>query len=53
MNNGDMWDIPSTEFATVGDLHAAVLVRDDDGTRRAKTLSLVRMCSAEPTEPAS
>ena len=31
MNNGDVWDIPSAEFAIVGDLHAAVLVRDDDG----------------------
>jgi hypothetical protein len=30
-----------------------VLVRDDDGLRRAKILSLVRMCSAEPLEPAS
>lgn len=53
MNNGDMWDIPSSEFAIVGDLHAAVLVRDDDGIRRAKILSLVCMCSAEPMEPAS
>jgi hypothetical protein len=38
MNNGDVWDIPSAEFAIVGDLHAAVLVRDDDGIRRAKIL---------------
>ena len=53
MNNGDVWDIPSAEFAIVGDLHAAVLVRDDDGVRRAKILSLVGMCSAEPMEPAA
>ena len=53
MNNGDVWDIPSAEFAIVGDLHAAVLVHDDDGVRRAKILSLVCMCSAEPMEPAT
>lgn len=51
MNNGDVWDIPSAEFAIVGDLHAAVLVRDGDGVRRAKILSLACMCSAEPMEP--
>ncbi len=53
MNNGDVWEIPSAEFAIVGDLHAAVLVRDDDGIRRAKILSLVCMCSAEPMERTS
>jgi hypothetical protein len=36
MNNRDVWDIPSAEFVIVGHLHAAVLVRDDDGIRRAK-----------------
>ena len=53
MNNGDQWDIPSAEFAIVGDLHAAVLVRDEDGIRRAKILSLVCISSAEPMEPAA
>ncbi len=53
INNGDVWDIPSSESAIVGDLDAAVLVRDDDGVRRAKILSLDCMCSAEPMEPAS
>jgi hypothetical protein len=53
MNSGDEWDIPSAEFAIVGDLHAAVLVRDGDGVRRAKILSLVYMCSAEPVAPAT
>ena len=53
MNNGDVWDIPSTEIAIVGDLHAAVLVRDDDDIRRAKIFSLVCVCSAGPMEPAT
>lgn len=50
MNNGDIYDIPDREFGVVGDLHAAVLVRDDDGLLRARVLSLVCMCSAEPYE---
>lgn len=53
MNKGDHWDIPSSEFAIVGDPHAAVLIRDDDGVRRAKILSLVRMGSAERMEAAN
>lgn len=53
MNNGDVYDIPNAEFAIVGDLHAGVLVRDEDGVARARILSLVCMCSAEPYELAT
>ncbi len=47
MNNGDVWDIPSSEFGIVGDLHAHILHRDADGLLRGRTLSLIAMCSAE------
>lgn len=53
MNNGDQFDIPSSEFAIVSDLHVHVLVRDKDGTLRSRILSLVCICSAEPYELAS
>jgi hypothetical protein len=53
MNNSDEWDIFSAEFAIIGDVHAAVLVRDGDGIRRAKILSRVCVCSAEPLELAT
>ena len=53
MNNGDVYEIPDSEFAVVGDLHAAILVRDDDSVLRARILSLVCICSAEPYEIAS
>ena len=52
MNNGDVWDIPSSEFGIVGDLHAAILHRDPDGVLRSKILSLVCICSAESMEVA-
>jgi hypothetical protein len=48
MNNGDAYEIPSSEFALVSDLHVYVLVRSEsDGKLRAKILSLVAICSAE------
>jgi len=48
MNNGDTYDVPSIEFATVGDIAAAVLVRGDDSKLRPLHLALVAMCSVEP-----
>ncbi|MGL4514136.1 MAG: hypothetical protein ACRCT8_13680 [Lacipirellulaceae bacterium] len=48
MNNGDTFDVPSIEFATVSDLTAAVLVRSEDGKLRHRLLSLVAICSVEP-----
>jgi len=52
MNNGDTFEIPSSEFATVSDISAAVLVRDD-GRLIHRHLSLVCICSAEvlPSAP--
>ena len=52
MNNGDVFDIPSSEFAIVSDLHVHLLYRADDGRLRANILSLVCICSAESMEPA-
>ncbi len=47
MNDGSRYEIPSIEFATVGDIAAYVLVRDGDGKLRARSLALVCMCSVE------
>ena len=49
MNNGDSFDVESSEFASVSDIAAAVLVRDEeDGKLRHKHLSLVCIGSVEP-----
>ena len=48
MNNGDIYDVPGIEFAAVGDITAAVLVRGDDNKLRPLHLALVAMCSVEP-----
>ncbi len=47
MNNGETYDVPSIEFAVVGDIAAAVLVRGEDNKLRTKHLTLVTMCSVE------
>lgn len=49
MNNGDAYEIPSSEFALVSDLHVYVLVRSesDEKLRAKMILSLVAICSAE------
>jgi hypothetical protein len=46
MNNEDTFDIPSSEFATVSDISAAVLVRDNWRLIH-RDLALVCMCSVE------
>lgn len=50
MKNGEVYEIPSSEFGIVSDLHAHVLVRDDAGKLLGRILSLVCMCLAEPYE---
>jgi hypothetical protein len=47
MNNGETVDIPHSEMATVSDISAAVLVRDEDGKLRHRHLALVCICSVE------
>jgi hypothetical protein len=42
MNNGDTYDLPSREFAIVGDYSMSVLVRDDDRLLN-KILALVNI----------
>jgi len=52
MNDGSVYEVPSSESCVVGDLHATVLVRDDEERLRNITLARVCMCSAEPYEAA-
>ena len=42
MNNGDTYEVPSPEFALVGDYSVAVLTRDD-GRMLNKLLALVNI----------
>lgn len=46
MNNGDTYEIPSSEFAAVSDISAAVLVRNN-GKLTFRHLALVCICSVE------
>ncbi len=50
MNDGQSYEIQSSEFATVSDIAAAVLVRASDGKFRHVHLPLVTMCAVEPVE---
>ncbi len=47
MNKGGIYEIPNAEMATVSDISAAVLVRDEDGLLRHRHLALVCICSVE------
>lgn len=49
MNNGDMYDLPSPEFAIVGDFSMSVLVRDD-GRLLNKILALVNISEISEIE---
>ncbi len=53
MNNGDTVDIPNAEMATVSDISAAVLVRDEDGRFRHRHLALVCICSVDELSEAT
>jgi len=52
MIDGSQYEIPSIEFATVGDIAAYVLEKDSDGKLRARSLALVCMCSVEAAHAA-
>ncbi|MBP85330.1 MAG: hypothetical protein CMJ64_01220 [Planctomycetaceae bacterium] len=47
MNNGETFEVPNAEIATVSDISAAVLVRDEDGRLRHRHLALVCICTVE------
>lgn len=47
MHNGETVDVPNAEMATVSDISASVLVRDEDGRLRHRHLALVCICSVD------
>lgn len=47
MNDGSKFEIPSMEFAVVGNIGAYVLVKDADGKLRGRHLALVCMVQIE------
>jgi hypothetical protein len=49
MNNGDTYDVPSPEFAVVGDFSMTVLVRDK-GRLLNKILALVNISEITEVE---
>ncbi len=48
MNDGESYEVPSVEFATVSDIAASVLYLAEDGKMRMMHLPLVTMSGVEP-----
>ncbi len=53
MNDGCSYEVPSLEFASIGDIAASVLHRSPDGKLRHVYLPLVTMCVVEPIDSGS